>query len=221
MKQEAPSSVRGGHSVFQLWGVQFSRGTTLWMASSSQDPQSTPASVWTGDTLADTLSTPGLLSRKISSQTFLVTGAQRPPLSFTTTRPTLCSSQQCCPISSACENLLGTPASETQPPVLLMSTRPQLPTGEPPLRQPTGTPVNALLLVCADGMVLPLNLLLAEPAISDHTLLLILPLSSVQAIGKYLYSLSLWTLIILSPHPYHSSIHVLKEFPLFLLLNTS
>ena len=144
-----------------------------------------------------------------------------PPLSFTTTRPTLCSSQQCCPISSACENLLGTPASETQPPVLLMSTRPQLPTGEPPLRQPTGTPVNALLLVCADGMVLPLNLLLAEPAISDHTLLLILPLSSVQAIGKYLYSLSLWTLIILSPHPYHSSIHFLKEFPLFLLLNTS
>lgn len=79
MKQEAPSIVRGGHSVFQLWGVQFSRGTTLWMASSSQDPQSTPASVWTGDTLADTLSTPGLLSCKISSQTFLVTGAQRPP----------------------------------------------------------------------------------------------------------------------------------------------
>ena len=69
-------------------------------------------------------------------------------------------------------------------------------------------------------MVLLSNLSLTEPAISDHTLLLSLPLSSVQAIGKYLYSLSLWTLIILSPHTYYSSIHFLKGSPLFLLLNT-
>lgn len=81
-----PTSARSG-TQSSCCGV--SRDSALWMECSSQDPKSTPASVRTGDTLADTLSMPGLLSHKISSQTFLVTGAQRPPLSFTTAPPTL------------------------------------------------------------------------------------------------------------------------------------
>lgn len=63
--------------------------------------------------LAAALSTPGLTRCEVSSRTFPVTGAQSPPLSFTTASPRLCSSRQRSLINSMRENLLGTPISET------------------------------------------------------------------------------------------------------------